>query len=207
MDDKIFEFVYVTAMRDATLQQSYSGKKSWMTDCRKFVSSTKDLKAFVSDVIEGTFNDCDSYNNRFLDVAIKLCDDINLHPQRAGDGCFTFGNAQKLINIVMKYFYLHTYGNEKEKENFKFCHCPMDHQLLEKVWGRREELSADTKKALGKRDDFLKGWGNEDFSSQNEKRYFPKRYMVFQKAVLELSEDRSSLDFDYYEWGNKSTDS
>ena len=27
IDDKIFEFVYVTAMRDATLQQSFVGKK------------------------------------------------------------------------------------------------------------------------------------------------------------------------------------
>lgn len=32
MDDKIFEFVYVTAMRDATMQQSFVGKKACMTD-------------------------------------------------------------------------------------------------------------------------------------------------------------------------------
>ncbi len=46
MDDKIFEFVYVLAMRDATLQQSFLGQKALMTDCRKFTDSTEELKAF-----------------------------------------------------------------------------------------------------------------------------------------------------------------
>ena len=205
MHDKIFEFVYVTAMRDATLQQSFVGKKAWMTDCRKFIASTKELKAFVSDVIEGRYTSSDAYDDRFLEVSITICDDINSYPQKEGDGYFTFGNAQKLINIVMKYFYIHSYGNEEEKANYQFCHCPMDSQLLNKVWDRRSELNEDTRKLLGKRDEFLKSWGNEDFFSKEGKKDFPKRYVVFQKAVKELSKDKSSLEFDYYEWGNTTT--
>jgi hypothetical protein len=203
MDDKIFEFVYVSAMRDATLQQSFSGKKAWMTDCNQFIASTKALKALVSDVIKGDIANCDSYNERFLGISIKVCDDINLCPQKDGDGFFTFGNAQKLINIVMKYFYLHSFGNEEEKANFRFCHCPMDQQLLEEVWSRRTELCEDTRKALGKRVDFLKSWGNEDFSCNNGIKVFPERYKVFQKAVTELSKDKSPLEFDYFVWGNE----
>ena len=202
MDDKIFEFVYVSAMRDATLQQSFVGKKAWMTDCRKFKDSTKELKSFVSDVIEGNFKDSKSYDDRFLEVSIKLCNEINSSSQNEGNGFFTFGNAQKLINIVMKYFYLHSYGNEAEKDYFRFCHCPMDSQLLKKVWGRRIELHDDTRESLGKRDEFLKSWGNEDFTDENMD--FPERYKVFQTAVKELANDKSPLEFDYYEWGNTS---
>lgn len=202
MDDKIFEFVYVTAMRDATLQQSYVGKKAWMTDCNKFAESTRELKTFVSDVIEGRFAYSDSYDDRFLGVSMKICDDINSYPQNEGEGCFTFGNAQKLINIVMKYFYIHSYGNEEEKENYQFCHCPMDSQLLNKVWSRRSELNEDTRKSLGKRAEFLKSWGNEDFFHNDGKNVFPERYKMFQKAVKELSNGKSPLKFDYYEWGN-----
>ena len=117
--------------------------------------------------IEGEFSDSDSpaekmqekYDKRFLDVSFDLRKEINSHSQKEGGGCFTFGNAQKLINILMKYFYLHSFGNEKEKDNFKFCHCPMDHQLLENVWERRWKLNEDTRKSLRKRTDFLSSWG------------------------------------------------
>ena len=77
----------------------------------------------------------------------------------------------------------------------------MDSQLLKKVWDERTKL----KVALGTRDEFLKSWGNEDFIIENGKKYFPERYKVFQEAVRELSEDKSPLEFDYYEWGNMGT--
>ena len=207
MDDKIFEFVYVAAMRDATLQRSFAGKKSWMRDCKKFSHSTKDLKTFVSDVIKGKFVDSDSFNKRFLSVSQKVCHDINSYPNKEGAGYFTSGNAQKLINILMKYFYLHSYGNKNEKANFRFCHCPIDQQLLETVWKNRSKLTEETRKSLGKGEDFLSSWGNEDFFENDDKKCFPKRYEVFQKAVKELAKDKSSLEFDYCEWGNTGIDS
>ena len=203
MDDKIFEFVYVAAMRDATLQRSFSGKKSWMRDCKKFSPSTEDLKTFVSEVIEGSIDDSDSFNNRFLAISQEVCHDINSSDDKEGDGYFTFGNAQKLINILMKYFYLHSYGNEQEKDNFQFCHCPMDQQLLETVWKNRSKLTEETRKLLGKGEDFLSSWGKEDFSNNN----YPERYIVFQKAIKELAKDKSPLEYDYYIWGNNGTDS
>ena len=203
MDDQIFKFVYVSAMRDATLRGAYSGKKAWMRNCEKFSNSTPMLKAFVRDVIEGEFKDSDSYDERFLKVSIKLCEDINSHAQKEGGGCFTFGNAQKLINILMKYFYLHSFGNEKEKDNFKFCHCPMDKQLLENVWNHRTELTED----IGNRTDFLSSWGNEVFSKNGEEKEFPGRYKTFQKAIKKLAKGKSSLEYDYSVWGNAGTDS
>ncbi len=207
MDKKIFEFVYVAAMIDATLHKSFVGKKAWMTDCSKFKNSTDDLKALVSDVIAGNFANNDSYDDRFLKVSIELCEEINSYPENKGYGHFTFGNAQKLINIIMKYFYIHTYGNEKEKVNFQFCHCPMDSQLLKKVWDKRKKLSENTKNNLDKRDEFLKSWGSLDFQISDGKKGFPDCYKVFQEAVKELSKykSQSPLEFDYDQWGSVNT--
>ena len=64
VDDDIFGFVYLAAMRDATLMKSFTGRKAWMTDCKKFEASTRELKEFVLDVIKGGFSDSYSYDKK-----------------------------------------------------------------------------------------------------------------------------------------------
>lgn len=46
------------------------------------------------------------------------------------DNHFTFGNAQKLVNMTAKYMYLRSYGDSNERKLFKFCHCPMDGTMI-----------------------------------------------------------------------------
>lgn len=72
----------------------------------------------------------------------------------------------------------------------------MDSQLLLNVWKNRDILKIQ----LGKRDDFLKSWGKEDFENDD----YPDRYKRFQNAVKELSEHEniSRLEYDFKEWNN-----
>lgn len=65
---------------------------------------------------------------------------------------------------MMKYFYLHTYGNSDAKKTFGFFHCPMDQQLLDLVWKNRNNLSTSAHKGLGRGADFKTCWGNEQFA-------------------------------------------
>ena len=53
-------------------------------------------------------------------------------------GQFTFGNAQKLINIVCKYFYIISYKDSSVREKFKYCHCPMIVFYL-KMFGKKNK--------------------------------------------------------------------
>lgn len=201
MDLKIFAFIFVVAMRDATLQKAYNGKKAWLTDYTNFPNSSEKLQDLINNVLNGNCSSQTEFDKSFLDVAVSLCNEIN---SIAGNDEFTFGNAQKLINIMMKYFYLYSYGNDTEKNKFQYCHCPMDHQLLEVVWKRRNELKSIN---LDSNSDFTASWGNEDFDKANNKLDLPKRYKVFQEAVKQLSskitiDNRSPypIEFDYCVW-------
>lgn len=199
MDSKIFAFIYAAAMRDATLQLSYRGEKAWLTDCDRFPASTIKLKEFVSDVIFNRFQNQVDFDERFVTVAKTLCDEINI---QAKNDEFTFGNAQKLINIMMKFFYLHTYGNNVAKKAFRFCHCPMDQQLLDSVWKNRNKLSTSAHKDLGRGADFRISWGNEQFTLNCGEADYPPRYKAFQSAIKEFADSKNvfPIEYDFFIW-------
>lgn len=48
------------------------------------------------------------------------------------DSSFGFGNAQKLINMTAKYIALGIYMDDC-REDFQYCHCPMDGIMVDKV--------------------------------------------------------------------------
>ena len=84
-----------------------------------------------------------AHEKLFLETAINVCKSINNYegkPDTAGN--FSFGNAQKLINMTIKHIYLHTYtidslGFPSIRERFRYCHCPMDSIMLQDVWKRK----------------------------------------------------------------------
>ena len=46
---------------------------------------------------------------------------------------FSYGNAQKLVNMTAKYIYIATYFNDDYKDKFEKCHCPMDSLIVESL--------------------------------------------------------------------------
>ena len=222
---KVFDFIYVIAMQDAVRQKAYQGERKWLWDLSK--DETKAIRdkaqAFVDRILNGEFNRADKqkeYDVKFSKLARTICDEINeqadTRANREGketrDGDFTFGNAQKLINMLCKYFYILVYDNFELKTCFTCCHCPMDSILLENVWEKRNEWN-DLKESLEKdfaktitENYFNKSWGNEDFEEKEDpkERILPLRYECFQKAVRELvnkaDDIENSIEFDYQQW-------
>ncbi len=205
LDDKIFEFIYSAAMGDATKQMAFGEDKKWLYDCKPFKNSTNALKEFVADVLAGNvFNSQQDYDDRFLIVAKELCDEINNDP-RKGTRNFLFGNAQKLINMVMKFFYICTYPtNAVPKTNFRFCHCPMDGKLLNNVWDNKNYLNSQTEQKLGKtKGGFVISWSKQTFDAKHL-----EHYDNFQEAVRQLASKKfnqsgnplTPLEYDYYIW-------
>lgn len=198
LDDKIFRFIYIEAMRDAVIQLSYKGEKKWLMKL-DFINSLKDeIEPLVNKVLNNDYSSQEEYDKDFLLKTISICKTIN---DKAKNNNFTFGNAQKLINIIIKHFYITSYKDDISKKKFKFCHCPMDRLLLENIWSKRKELDND--KILGNRDYFLKSWGNENFEvDETGKKMYPKRYMLFQQAVRFLAQKDgiNPLEYDYCVW-------
>lgn len=197
IDDEIFRFVYIAAMRDATLQGAYKGEKKWLWTDHSIISNLKDIiKPFIKDILDNTFSSQQQYDEEFLKISKKVCKQINNYPFPNNSKKFTFGNAQKLLNIMIKFFYIKGYDNSNVRACFKYCHCPMDSIMLKKVL-------SDYKKQTGKKPfngNFTASWGKEDFN-KNLPSSLPDRYQAFQNAVAVLAKNLGTrLEYDYYSW-------
>ncbi|MBR6051389.1 MAG: hypothetical protein IKP68_09350, partial [Clostridia bacterium] len=160
IDDSIFRFIYIMAMQDAVRQSAYSGERKWLWSKPIFEILYKPLKNHIDSILNGDYkpqSDDDgkkeSYDKAFIGLAIEILSKINEEEkgkkkrERAEGndtekykykGTFKFGNAQKLINMTVKYFYVMTYGNNNiSRDHFQYCHCPVDGQMLKKVWKKR----------------------------------------------------------------------
>ncbi len=189
VDKKVFEFVFGCALVDAVLMKAYPHpKKPKASECGDAVDC---LEIFANRVLNGEFKSQDDYDNEFIEVEEQI---KSLIPE------FTFGNSQKLINMTFKHLYTIAYNNEVMKENFKFCHCPVDSIMLKKVWDAAKEYGV----SLGEYNSsvaFQQSWSKEDFSKDE---YEKSRYMAFQNAVREIAPQLglTPLEYDFDVWSS-----
>ncbi len=202
--EKIFNFAYGAALKDATMQKAFEGEKRYLRGC----SYGKEL---VKEYIDGIFN---GETVRFYSTAEKVEEAFNKYIKEKGgktkddkEQHFTFGNTQKLINMTAKYMYMATYAREDLKGNFAQCHCPMDGIMIERVI-----------KAVKKRKDssglpdfvHLQGWKNmlqqpwSKIESDNKTQYENFQALV---SVLAKEQGCSPIEYDYVMWEEDVDDS
>lgn len=206
MNKDILYFIFVDAIRDATLMKAFEGEKKQFQRLEVFnkvVMDKKGVLKIINKVLTGKY--CSSgaeekfnqdFERDFLDVSKYVCDSIK---------GFRFGNAQKLINIMLKYVYIMTYPENSgvKKSYFKYCHCPMDTIMLEDAWENRA-LWGEKCSVKYNRKDFLRSWSKEEFIEVDGEKTLPERYIIFQKSIAILAKKegkRCPLEYDYYIWG------
>ena len=197
INDYILRFVYVSSMRDAVRQGAYTGKRKWLEEESVYKVLSVPIKEHIEKIISGGYTDQDDYNSSFF----KLAEDIQSRIKgkkgtRTDCGDFSFGNAQKLINMIIKYLFISTYNADcNKRESFKCCHCPMDGQMLIKIWNKKEKEFIEN--GTIKKEEFLKPWGSITHKNGD-------RYDIFQKAVRDLAQEEGliPIGYDFKEWGN-----
>lgn len=203
--EKVFEFLYGCAMVDAIIQKSFDdNEKKWIYDVQE---AKECVKVYVNKLFsERAFRDQVEHDRMFLGLAHRICSAINKKKGRGDD--FTFGNAQKLLNMTAKHCFIYTFMDLALRDNFKFCHCPMDGIMLKVVWDNYKRIEKDDDKGrrcvLGTSEEFHKSWGKEDF----EYGEVPRRYNRFQKTIREWAERVGCipLELDFYLWDFKKED-
>jgi len=133
LNDKIFEFVYSAALGDAVNQKAFEGEKKFL-----FVEkpACNEIRSFIDKILKGEFDDQAAYDTEHhtlttaVMTAFKKCIDSNKNTNNKNP-VFTFGNAQKLINMCAKYVFTATYCNPELTEKFKYCHMPLDSYIIE----------------------------------------------------------------------------
>ena len=211
LEQRVFTFIYGCALRDAILEKSFEGEKAWIN---KVTEAIDPVKTYIDQVLRGDFKTALDHDMALLVATKDVCDKINCYKDRpTGAGTFHFGNAQKLINMTVKHVYTHAYsinavGYSTMRENFRFCHCPLDQEMRTKVWDSYGKIfdTKERRKTLSTVNEFHKPWGNEDFDkdSQTGKEILPSRYMSFQKAIRAIIEKQNGdifpIEYDFIEW-------
>ena len=200
---RIFNFVYGCAMHDAILQRAFIGKKDWVVK----VENAKDhLRRYIDRIINNGFQSQDEHDSHFIETANEICKTINANKPSVAEDVFSFGNAQKLINIMVKHTYSFCYFTPELRENFRYCHCPLDSIMLNEVWKRyKENIGTEKRKTTLKNIEyFCQAWGNEgqEGDIQPEIYEFPERYLKYQTAIREIigEGDMYPIEFDYIVW-------
>lgn len=127
MSEKVLKFICGCAMHDAIMQQAFKGEKAWIGKEISKLIKIHAYSAYVQNVLSGDFKDKDQeyHDQVFNKTAREICETINKANHTDKD-TFSFGNAQKLINMTIKHLYSVCLFDSSLRENFRFCHCPMD---------------------------------------------------------------------------------
>ena len=202
VDDKVFEFIYTIAMRDATLQKAYELKKDGLTDEQKKSNEYKKelllknegaksiVREYIDDIIAGN-NPCFYAVEENLERSFE--EFVEKYKPYLTE--FTFGNCQKLINMTVKYFYIVTYSDPTIRSHFNDCHCPMDNVMINMAI-----------KELNKSGETL---ANFNTTSANLRKSWSRivhgntsQYDAFQEIVKYLAKQQgvSPIEYDYLMW-------
>ena len=201
--EKIFDFAYQMAMRDATLQKAYYDEekindKKHLLDCKK---AKRIVKEYIDCILTG--NNTPDFFIKEKEVEDAFSEDLgNDYPD------FTFGNTQKLINMTAKYMFISCYNEPSLFERFAKCHCPMDSKMVEIVIKQ-----VDTPEAERYVLDISKRYIQSDSEKKTWRAYLRKpwsnisaedhnQYLFFQEIVSYLGRKCgfTPLEFDYFYW-------
>ena len=211
MRKKMFAFLYGCAMHDAILQKAFDAtEKKWIGEVEAPIQYVQE---YVDMVLSNRFISPEEHDSYFLRLANRICSAINEEGEKRNITiAFSFGNAQKLINMTIKFVYGFCYHDGSLRQGFRFCHCPLDSFMLKAVWERAEKHCGGQGKRrdrLGTAAEFHKAWGNEGAEmnpqSQPELTAFPPRYHQFQTIIREMCQpsDLYSIEYDYMDWKAK----
>ena len=194
IQDKIFNLCYEMALRDATLRCAYEGR---LDDLRK----GDDMKTVVKNYVHliKDHPDCVDVYSVIVEVTNKAPKSKNKSENVVE---FSYGNAQKLVNMTAKYMYIATYFNDVYKDKFKNCHCPMDSLIVEsliadiKEYKKCDEALVLYKDVTGNKNRAWMSYLREPWSKMDV-----KQYEFFQELVNMIKmTDEYALEYDYTHW-------
>lgn len=196
INDLIFDFCYEMALRDSTMRKSYSGKLENLRPGKdkKDANAMRSVVRRYIDSLHGDMNSDQIIN--VINKVIKASENI--------DKCnsFSFGNAQKLVNMTAKYMYIAVYQTESLRKKYRNCHCPMDSIIVDKLicdikkQGKTNEAISSFQSILRRKD---RAWIS--FLKTPLCKVEEMHYMYFQYLIsMVKDEDISLLEYDYYNW-------
>lgn len=195
VQNNIFDFVYIMALRDATMRKAYEGntKHLFRKDEPKLL-----VEDYAKKVLAGVFINQKEADDSTYETIQNLASGFS-------EKEFTFGNAQKLLNMTMKYLYISAYGDTAKEQDyrdrFQFCHCPMDGSMIKTVYQNKEDNTIRDILSRGRKGRGLysdTAWSKISADAKNSHNTLAA-YEDFQMAIRSLAKrkKRIPLEIDY----------
>ncbi len=180
IDGAIFDFAYDMAFRDATMRNAFrkDGTEENLADIKERLSTN--FKPIVREYIDLIFADQHPLPIEYIRrISSDNACELNMN------GRFTFGNAQKLVNMTAKYMFLSCYNNEEMRKLFDKCDCPMDGYMI-KMIDKNTDYDFDCNNA----------WSGITCSNHGPYDYFQDQIRA--KCI----EGIIPLEYDFLNWNN-----
>lgn len=124
----IFDFAFGGALRDATLQKAFPGNKQELIESEQMKNVKQIVRGYINNLLAHKYKNGKSHTDAYFELTKKIRKELT----GAFDD-FVFGNIQKLVNMTVKYIYVACYAKEGIREDFRYCHCPMDRIMIRTV--------------------------------------------------------------------------
>lgn len=191
------------AYNDATMQGAYNALKKENADSIKL----EDIKSYISEEIKDLLKKSKNYLDWHNNICFNLVKRYEKVTCIDGASAFTYGNAQKWINMTMKYLYIlsevyHEYNPKCEfdmyfdriQNLYKDLQVPVDSYIIESLWNDTEiDLPIATKKNFREeeyKDNRAKSWSKWDESE----------YEKFRDSFRKNKDDIIPIDWEHKAW-------
>ena len=219
--DNIFDFIIEMAFNDTTMRNAFPNpfkEKSGeaQKDERDAFNSLKDelkesIKQPIKDFFYKLLSEEDLKDNdifvwecikNVLEKADEVCNKHKWQAKIKGEKKlqFTFGHAQKVVNMSAKYLFISCYAEPNLRDRFQFCHCPMDKYMIKGVLDGREKSESVLTNSTAWSGLKLKKTNKKDDIEEFIKKAVPDEYIQFQGIVDELRGEYIPLEYDYIYW-------
>ena len=181
IDNHVFNFVFGIALNDAMNRVAdYDEKDKHKVAQNSGIRNV--VKKYAEDIVGGKKPD---FYRAVLDIQ-KANENDNEHRIN----CLSFGKAQKLINMTMKYLYIRYVDTDKEM-HYEDCHAPMDSIMMDLIYyylkGKKKEIHFH----------ISHNWSSLEMDATGEN----DDYIGFQQDIQSVIGDKCSrIRFDYELW-------
>ena len=191
----IFDFVYEMAMNDATRRTACAGSKNALLQHDR---AKKEVQDYYGESISGK-GTSRTNNERIIKKVASILKKV--------DNNFSFGNAQKLVNMVAKYYYITVSSDDSMKNRFADFDCPMDRYMKSYVVSEYKRAIRNDDAQKRKRVEYYSNGTTEtrDWSLIAWSKLTDKDVTIYSKyqdmaKYLSAIEHISPLEYDYKHW-------
>lgn len=115
-----------------------------------------------------------------------------------------YGKAQKIVNMTFKYLYCIV--NDKNENNYIYCHMPLDSVILDWIWDNKSIMPYEAINTMPKKlqHGYFDSWSNLEYNGNCNLTGCGNRYsyMFYQHLIRKFCEDKeiTPLQLEFLVW-------